>query len=237
MVGCRGGIFLNQQTQVNSVKVKSRAARLVKETVQTMEIPEKKNTFGTYFLQLDRLVRNFAVVGALVLVLIAVRNSSLPEAQSVFGVIQDSAALKWDESIGKLSFVNGFFPEEIREVWNESTALTVFAPVRGRIIHAWSREEPYLLMESSSENVRAAADGEVMSVAHGVNEERILRLRHVDGSDSIYGNLESCHVETGDFVAAGDVIGTLINGRPLAFEARSDGRSVDVSQRMLAFVE
>jgi len=228
---------LNQQTQVKSVKVKSRAERLLNETAQVTELPERKNSFGTYFLQLDQLVRNLAVVGGLVLVLIAVRNSTLPEAQSVFGMIQDTAGMQWDESVGKLTFVNSILPEEIREVWNETPVTPVFAPVNGEIVHAWSQNEPYLLLEAALSDVRASADGEVMSVAHGMDEERILRLRHQDGTESIYGNLENCYVDVGASVSAGDIIGSLLNEKPLAFEVRVDGRSVDISRNLMPFAE
>ena len=228
---------MNQQTQVKCVKVKSRAERLLNEAVQVTELPERKNSFGTYFLQLDRLVRNLAVVGGLVLVLIAVRNSTLPQAQSVFGMLQDSAGMQWDESVGKLTFVNSILPKGIREVWNESPALNVFAPVNGEIVHAWSQSEPYLLLEGTISDVRASADGEVMSVAHGMDEELILRLRHQDGTESIYGNLKNCWVEIGASVSAGDIIGTLLDEKPLAFEVRVDGRSVDVSRNLMPLAE
>ena len=73
---------MNQQTQVKNVKVKSRAERLLCETAQLTELPERKNGFGNLFLQFDNLARNLAVVGGLVLVMLAVRNSSLRTAGS-----------------------------------------------------------------------------------------------------------------------------------------------------------
>ena len=228
---------MNQQTQVKNVKVKSRAERLLREAAQITELPERKNRLGNWFLQLDNLVRNLAVVGGLVLVMLAVRNSSLPQAQSVFSAIQDSAGVQWDESVGKLSFVSSVLPEEIREVWNETQIQSVFAPVSGEVVHAWSREEPYLLLEGDTRDVRASENGEVMSIAHGVEEERIVRLRHTDGTESIYGNLESCSVTVGAQVSAGDIIGRLIAEQPLAFEVRVNGRSVDVTHSLKPFAE
>ena len=228
---------MNQQTQVKNVKIKSRAERLLCETAQITELSERKNRFGNWFLQFDNLVRNLAVVGGLVLVMLAVRNSSLPQAQSVFSAIQDSAGIQWDESVGKLSFVNSILPEEIRQVWNETPVQAVFVPVSGEVVHAWSREEPYLLLAGDTRDVRASENGEVMSVAHGMEEERIVRLRHTDGTESIYGNLESCFVEVGAQVSAGDIIGKLIAEKPLAFEVRVNGRSVDVTDSLIPFAE
>ena len=228
---------MNQQTQVKNMKVKTKATRLLNEPAQLTELPKRTTGWGTRFLQLDQLVRNLAVVGGLVLVVVAVRNSSIPEAQSVFGAIQQSAGMQWDESIGKLSFVNSLLPEEIREVWNENTSISVLAPVNGDVVHAWSQSEPYLLIDGDTRDIRASAPGEIMSVAHGMEEERILRLRHDDGTETIYGNLQSCCVEVGDRVYAGEIIGTLLEDQPLAFEVRVNGRSVDPTRGLKLLAE
>jgi murein DD-endopeptidase MepM/ murein hydrolase activator NlpD len=106
------------------------------------------------------------------------------------------------------------------------------APVTGDILHVWSEAEPYVTFSSAVSDVRAAADGEVMSIAHGPEEERIIRLRHTDGHETLYGNLADCFVDVGDTVEAGEIIATLIHQQPLAFELRVDGRSVDPSGRM-----
>ena len=58
-------------------------------------------------------------------------------------------------------------------------------------------------------------------------EERILRVRHDDETESIYGNLLTCYAQEGDRVYAGDVTATTIEGKPLVFELRRDGRSID----------
>lgn len=221
------------------MKVKSRAARLqnaVGNLARVEELPSRP-TWGERLLQLDKLARNLIVVGCLFMVVVAVRNTTTSEAQSVFGAIQASAGIEWDESVGKLSFVNALLPESIQAVWNEKNDLTVFAPVGGEVVHAWSQQEPYLTIESSVADVRAAADGEVMSIAHGLDEERIIRIRHDDDSETLYGNLKTCFVEEGDRVYAGDVFAQLIEGSPLAFELRIDGRSVDPQGRLVRMAE
>lgn len=227
---------MNRQTQVKSIRVRSRAARLEGERIQPTEWTPKKS-WGRRIVQLDRLARNMAVVAGLFLLVVAVRNSTAPEAQSVFGAIQQSASMEWDESLGKLSFVGAILPESVRAVWQETPSVEVFAPVSGSVVHAWSRAEPYLMIESTLSDVRAAADGEVMSIAHGVDEERIVRIRHDDTSETLYGNLQECYVQVGDLVLSGDPIGSLISEKPLAFELRVEGRSVDPSQRLLPMPE
>lgn len=205
-----------------------------KERVE--ELPGR-SVWGERFLQLDKLARNLIVVGCLFMVVVAVKNTTTLEAQSVFGAIQASAGIEWDESVGKLSFVNALLPESLQAVWSEERNLSVFAPVNGAVVHAWSQAEPYVMIESAVDDVRAAADGEVMSIAHGLDEERIVRIRHDDNSEALYGNLKTCLVEEGDRVYAGDVFAKLLEGSPLAFELRLDGRSVDPEGKLVRMAE
>ena len=214
---------MNAQTKVKSIRLKKEA---IVKTACAEELPEQQHEWQVRFLQLDKLVRNLAVVGGMVLVLVALRNSSAPEAKSVFNALQEGAGMKWDESVGKLSFVNSLFPEEIQEVWNENRSVSVCKPIQGEVVHAWTGDEPYLLIESTELAVRSAAAGEVINIAHGKDEERIIRIRH-DGFDTVYGNMKECLVQEGEQVDAEEVIGTLINAEPLVFELRRDGRSVD----------
>lgn len=228
----QGGIFLERQTQVHNVKVKSRAARLQAETAARVEEWPRRPTWAERLLQMDRLVRNLVVVGCLFAVVAAVKNAGMPQAQSVFGAIQESAGMHWDESVGKLTFVNALLPQSIQAVWNEKEAVSVLAPVDGNIVHAWSASEPYMMIASGENHVHACASGEVMSIAHGLNEERMIRVRHTDGTEALYGNLESCFVQEGDSVQAGQEIGKLLLDSPLAFEWREEGRSVDPQKRL-----
>ena len=59
-----------------------------------------------------------------------------------------------------------------------------------------------------------------MDEAYGPDEELIVRIRHDSGYESIYGNLSECIPQVGDYMAGGDVIGTLVEGKALAFELR-----------------
>lgn len=220
---------MNRQTQVRNIKVKSEPTLLSdrEETSATLIDYPKESGWGKRLLQTDKLIRNLAVVGGLLLTLVAVKNAGAPQAQSVFSALQDSANMEWDESLGKLSFVGGFLPEGIRAVWSEKESVTVLSPVVGETVHVWTEQEPYLEVMSTVSDVRAVADGEIMSIAHGIDEERILRVRHDDETESIYGNLVMCYGEEGDRVYAGDIIARVLDGKPLAFELRKDGRSIN----------
>ncbi|NLO86866.1 MAG: M23 family metallopeptidase [Clostridiales bacterium] len=220
---------MEHQTQVRNMRVKDEKS-LLSERIQTsatlVEYP-KESSWGKRLLQTDKLIRNFAVVGGLLLTLVAIKNTGQPQAQSVFSAIQESAGMEWDESLGKLSFVGGFLPEGVQEVWSETESISVLAPIVGETVHAWSEQEPYVEYMSTVSDVRAVADGEVMSIAHGLDEEQIIRVRHVNDTESIYGNLSSCYLEVGDTVYAGDIIASVLPDKPLAFEYRKDGRSIN----------
>ena len=86
-------------------------------------------------------------------------------------------------------------------------------------------------------DVRCAADGQVMSVAHGLDEERIVRIRHENGVETVYGNLAECFVQEGDSVASGQIFARVLEGKPLAFELRRDGRSIDPRGRLMPLDE
>ncbi len=229
---------MEKQTQVRNMQIRQRASRLdspLFHLTQAEELPPEKGWFAT-LMQFDQLARNLAVVGVLLVMVVAVRNAGGPEAQSVFSALQTSTAMQWDESVGKLSFVNALFPESIRAVWNEEADVAVFSPVNGDVVHTWTRKEPYVMIQSRLRDVRAAEDGEVMSIAHGPDEERIVRIRHAN-CETLYGNLQSVNLQEGDKVYAGDVIAQLMEGRNLSFELRVDGRSVDPRGRLMPILE
>lgn len=236
-----GGFVLEQETCVKQIQLRERRKRLQPPvqvvppatTAQFMELPKRPGGIRAFFAP-EQLLRNLALVGCLSLVVLAVQRMGEGQRSiSVFSALEDQLTAAWEEDIGKLSFVSELLPPEIREVWNPGSAISVVAPVVGDTVHAWSVQEPYLEIASSVTDVRAAAPGEVMSIAHGLGEERILRLRHPDDTETLYGNLKDCLAQVGDTVESGEVIATLLPGKPLAFELRVDGRPVDPSAGML----
>lgn len=236
---------MEEQTRVNQIKVRQPRGWIQpplpsEEPPQTSahltELPTPEKGWRA-FLNPENLTKNLAVVGCFALVVLAVNHSGSQENVSVFSALKSEMTATWDEDIGKLSFVSELLPPEIREVWNPSPAVTVMAPVNGQVVHAWSVEEPYLEMACHVTDIRAAGDGEVMSIAHGLEEERIVRIRHTDGSETLYGNLQNTFVEVGSLVRSGDIIGSLLPEEPLAFELRVDGRSIDPVPCMAALQE
>lgn len=182
--------------------------------------PQKKSFF-------DSLTRNVAVAAALLLFVVAVRNAAIPEAKDVFTAVKDGVNMNLDETLGKLSFVSSLLPESALVFWNTEDSVQVTAPVHGDVVHTFSEAEPYVGLLGVSSDVHAAADGEVMNIAHGDGEERVVRLRHDDGLETVYGNLSQCYVDEGDQVYEGDIIGETADNQPVYFEVRRSGRSVD----------
>jgi hypothetical protein len=175
----------------------------------------------------ERLTRNVAVAAALLLCVVAVRNAALPDTKGVFAAIQDSITMNLDESLGKLTFVSNLLPESALVFWDSNKTVQVTAPVHGDIIHVYNEEEPYIALLGVSTDVRVAADGEVMNIAHGDGEERVVRIRHDNGLETLYGNLLDCYVAEGDRVYEGDIIGDTAEKQPVYFEVRRNGRSID----------
>ncbi len=190
----------------------------------------KPDRFDRSVTLFDRLLRNIAIAGCLLLLVIAARNVGQEPLQAAYAALQESVTLEWDESLGKLTFVNQLLPQEIRTVWSEQAAQDISLPVQGRVVHAWSRQEPYVSIGGGVSEVHAVLAGEVMSLAHGPDEELILRIRHEDGLETLYGNLAACYVEEGDAVYEGDVIGRRMDEAELVFDMRLDGRSIDPTE-------
>ena len=184
-------------------------------------ITPKKKSF------VESLTRNVAVAAALLLFVVAVRNAAIPEAKDVFTAVKDSVNMNLDETLGKLSFVSNLLPESALVFWNNADTVEVTAPVHGDVVHTFTEDEPYIGLLGVSSDVHAAADGEVMNIAHGDGEERIVRIRHEDGLETIYGNLLQCYVAEGDQVYEGDILGETAARQPVYFEVRKSGRSVD----------
>jgi len=237
MLALGGDFFMEKErTTIKAIWVEEKKLIPAPEKENTNRIIDCSGEKGASSLfQPDRLIKNIALSCGLMLVILALRTANLPESQSVFSALETGVNTKWDESIGKLSFVTSLFPEEIQEVWADYGSVTVFQPVEGEIVHTWTEQEPYIEMLAVGSEVRAAAGGEIMSIAHGMEEERIVRIRHADGTEALYGNLLECFCEIGDTVNAGDPFATLMDGKPLAFEYRRNGRSVELSNGFLSF--
>ena len=152
---------------------------------------------------------------------------------AVAGLVTEGA------SVADIGTDHAYIPIYLAE-HNKSSHIIAMDINRGPLEKAKEHIAEYGLesvIQTKLSDVRAAADGEVMSIAHGLDEERIVRIRHDDASEAIYGNLASCLAQVGDRVYAGDVFASILEGEPLAFELRVDGRSVDPTGKWKHFDE
>ena len=175
----------------------------------------------------ERLARNLALAGILLLTVTAVRNAELPSGETVLTAVQGIIDAPWDESLGRISFVSGLLPEAVAVFLEAPAEVELLAPCFGELRHSYREGEPYLSYEAATGQVFAVAPGQVMSVAHGLEEERVIRLRHEDGLESMYYNLQSVNVKEGDQVTAQTCLGALLPGREAAIEVRRAGRPVN----------
>ena len=236
---------MEEQTRVNQIQVRQQRRWIqpplpqenaLQTSAALTELPPRSKGIKNW-MQPEQLSKNLALVGCVALVVLALGQTGSERSVSVFSTLRDEMAATWDQDIGKLSFVSDLLPAEIQAVWNPMANISVQSPVNGQVIHTWSVQEPYLEMSATMTDVHSASDGEVMSIAHGLEEERIIRIRHADGSEALYGNLDAAYVEPGSIVKSGDVIASLLPGKPLAFELRVDGRSVDPVPCMAEWTE
>jgi len=175
----------------------------------------------------EKLIRNAAVVGILALTVSAVHNAGLPSGQSVVTAVQEMIQGDWDSQLGKISFVSNLLPETVSVFFEAPYAAVLAAPAQGKVLHAWSEGEPYLGYDAGDGRVFAASEGQVMSVAHGMDEERVVRVRQRDGLECLYYGLEEALVREGDQVTADTCLGRLLPGQEAVIEVRRYGRAID----------
>ena len=181
----------------------------------------EKKPFG------EKLARNFALAGMLLLTITAVHDAKLPTGQTVLTAVQEMLDTNWNDHLGKIDFVSNLFPETVSVFFTQDTDTALIAPCMGKIGHAWTNDEPYLSFSGGGQNVFAAGEGQVMSVAHGFNEEQIIRIRHQDGLESLYYNLGRVNVKEGDRVTKDTCLGATVNNIDPTIEVRRAGIPID----------
>lgn len=185
------------------------------------QCPEKKQRWG------EKLARNVAFAGLLTLSVTAVRNAELPSGKTLLSAVQGIIDTSWDNDLGKISFVSSLLPESMVVFFETDLHADLTVPCFGSVEHAWTNEEPFLGYSTNGGNVYAIASGQVMSIAHGLDEERIVRMRHKDGLESLYYNLSAVNVQEGDEVTVSTCLGSVLPGKLVLLEVRRAGRAID----------
>lgn len=209
---------------------------MIKKTVKTDQIlleqivsksPRRRQDACSRLPFGEKLARNLALAGMLLLTIVSIRNEQLPSGQTVSAAVRQLIEPEWEERLGKINFVGNFLPESVAVFFDAAPAAALATPCLGPVAHAWTQEEPYLTFQSADGKVYAAAAGEVMSVAHGADDETILRIRHEDGYETLYYGLAETAVQEGERVTEQTCIGSFDPSAPSAFEVRRFGLPVD----------
>ena len=178
----------------------------------------------------QRLSRNLALAGMLVLTVTAIRNAELPSGQTVLAAMQGIMDHTWDERLGKINFVSNLFPETVSVFFESPADASLTAPCFGAISHRWSSQEPYIGYHGTDDRVYAVSPGQVMSLAHGNDEEWVLRVRQADGLETMYYGLKETAVREGDPVTEQTCLGRALSPDAIFIEVRRAGRAVDPTE-------
>ncbi len=174
-----------------------------------------------------KLSRNVAFLMLMMLCLSSIYNEQLPDGQTVLTAVQQTVDGEWDEHLGKITFVDGLIPDSIAVFFAQPGNEELLLPCLGTMNHAWSQESPYLSFTPENNAALAIADGEVMAIAHTADDALSLRIRHDNGLESVYYQLEEVFCREGDVVKSGDTLATIRQGQLLLLDVRRDGLSID----------
>lgn len=180
----------------------------------------------------EKLTRNIAIATLLLLCLLSAKDMYIGEAtllRAVQGIVQG----EWDDNVGRLTYVGNWMADSLQVFGPADIEIALLTPAQGSVKQAFSQNAPYIVY-SGAADVFAAADGEVMAIAHTDEDAYVVRIHHNDGIDTLYYGLNTCLVAEGDSVRADTRIGLVQPGGELAFELRRDGLPIDGARYMTA---
>ena len=173
-----------------------------------------------------------AIACLLILAVSSLRNAALPDGQTVAAAVREMTQL--DDHLGAIEFVGNFFPETVSVFLKSPYSVSMTAPCIGKAVHPFSAEEPYVsYLPAADGKIYAAANGQVAGVAHGQEEEMILRLRHENGYETLYYGLSDLLVREGEGVTDQTCLGYAEPGKEVFLEVRRTGLPVDPSSLLL----
>ena len=173
-----------------------------------------------------KLTRNTAFLMLLLVCLASIHNQQLPDGRTVLTAVQSTVDQEWDESLGRITFVDNMMPQTLSVFFQEEETYSLSLPCNGTLVHLWETHAPYVSFDTAG-SVLAIADGEVMSLSHDSTDQLSLRIRHENGLESVYYHLASTPLREGDMVSSGDAVGSLQEGHNLVLDVRRNGLSID----------
>ena len=126
-------------------------------------------------------------------VLIAV-NANKASNQSAASIAVGTTPITYTSPMENASVVKDFSNKELQ--YNDT-------------LKQWEIHKALDITSDTSSNVFAIADGTVTNVYNNYLEGGVIEVSHNNGIKSVYKSLEDISVKNGDFVKAGDVIGSI----------------------------
>lgn len=142
------------------------------------------------------------------------------------------------DNLGRLQFVRNIMPESVLTFWNATAdgPENLVYPLKGKIVIAYSADQPGILLRGTENAVYSAADGEILSVTKGQEGDYILRIEHDGSMQTLYGFLQGVKVAPGDRVYAGQEVGLAMpasDGFQLYFQTFSQDKPIDPAPMFL----
>mgnify|MGYP001173042114 CR=1 FL=1 len=179
---------------------------------------------------------------------------SVPESAEI-----QLANLNWPMQPGSIDYLEYMRKQFIKlDVYRDAlTSLPLHSPMKyyyisskyGKRKHPvtkkWAMHHGIDLAGTWQEKVRATADGTVISSGWEGSFGRVVRVQHRFGIETVYAHLARLNVKKGDYITAGDIVGSMgssgrSDGAHLHYEIRVNNKSknpkqfFDVGQSLLS---
>jgi len=170
------------------------------------------------------------VCSALFLLIFALKQVQAQPVQAALAAVRSVATteMEWDDTIGKLEFVDNIVPESVLVFWNAQER-TLLPPFDGGVL--LEVQGDFAVFEGKG-SVRCGGEGVVQSVMR-TNEGYTLTIAHDNGFEMTLTGLESVHAAARDRVHEGQSLGMaqkVGNGCRVAVQVTEGRRVVEAAQ-------
>lgn len=181
----------------------------------------------------ERLLRNSLLACAVLLGVLALGNLNQPWAVKAASSIQHALTMTvdLDESLGQLSFVRKLMPESALVFFDLNGGSELAHPAKGALCHAFSDAQPWLMFESGDDTSVVSVESGMVSAISPLSDGSFgLLIDHGNGLESVFANLSEVHLQVGDEVVRGAIVGECTQG--LYYELRQGGVPIDPTDKM-----